>query len=511
MTILLSDLDGLPVLTASVEGPILARLNFGVGSADEPLTKRGITHLVEHLALCGLGARPFTYNGRVMPVDTELMAVGTEDQVIEFLAHVSKSLRELPVDRFDNELRVLRVEESRHSAGQIDGDLALRFGASGPGASAYPEYGLYAVSAQEVQAWATEWFTAANAILMLSRPIPGLASLELPRRAAPAHRPLPPDHVEGRRWSPLSTSLVSVSFVRTSIDGRPVGTITDQCARERALKALRTDSALSYSVNAVTIPIAERSLLCQMSADAGAGSHHDVLEGLASTLAEIADQGPSDDEMALLSGRLKLASSDPRFEAGMLTWNSFRVRRDLPLMQTSDYVAAFESVTKSEVADMVRLSLGATLAIGPRELGGALPGWQELPNWSTKLISGKRFPAVEGQERGSLVVSEKGVMWQLHDRAFRSVFWDDCAVALCWENGARRLIGGDGTSVVVAPWMFDAADRLPGIIDEHVAGWRKVWPEPATAPKPREVAPPSDAANGPSEGRRGGIFRRLKR
>ena len=57
------DVDGVPVLLGPTAGPMQAGLVFRVGFADEPLARRGITHLLEHLALYPLGLGDYHFNG----------------------------------------------------------------------------------------------------------------------------------------------------------------------------------------------------------------------------------------------------------------------------------------------------------------------------------------------------------------------------------------------------------------------------------------------------------------
>ena len=57
-------IDGVPTIFAPGRGNLMtAGLVFRVGWADESLATRGITHLIEHLALFGLGAVDAHHNG----------------------------------------------------------------------------------------------------------------------------------------------------------------------------------------------------------------------------------------------------------------------------------------------------------------------------------------------------------------------------------------------------------------------------------------------------------------
>src|SRR5687767_3382181 len=88
---------GLPVWWADVPGSFFASLMFRVGQADEALATRGLTHLVEHLALFALGRRDHPFNGFVDDVRCVFYATGEQDEVLDFLHGVAASLRSLPL------------------------------------------------------------------------------------------------------------------------------------------------------------------------------------------------------------------------------------------------------------------------------------------------------------------------------------------------------------------------------------------------------------------------------
>jgi zinc protease len=79
------NLGGVPVFQAEVPGRVRALLMFRVGMVDEPLHMAGVTHLIEHLALSGLGEQPYEYNGSVDQTHTTFVVSGTADQVVDFL------------------------------------------------------------------------------------------------------------------------------------------------------------------------------------------------------------------------------------------------------------------------------------------------------------------------------------------------------------------------------------------------------------------------------------------
>ena len=124
---------GIPVHWADLPGPFTAALAFRVGAADERLPQRGITHLVEHVALSTLGRREHPFNGCVDAATTVFGAEGERDEVLEFLRLVAGALCELPDAHFEIERRVLRAEAEGHDPGVVGRLLDHRFGSSGFG------------------------------------------------------------------------------------------------------------------------------------------------------------------------------------------------------------------------------------------------------------------------------------------------------------------------------------------------------------------------------------------
>jgi zinc protease len=105
-----TEVDGVPTYWSPQDGDLRAGLVFRVGQADEPLARRGLTHLVEHLSLHSVGRPHDHVNGEVDATTTTFRADGTAEEVIAFLAATCRSLRDLPTDRLALENQVLRTE-----------------------------------------------------------------------------------------------------------------------------------------------------------------------------------------------------------------------------------------------------------------------------------------------------------------------------------------------------------------------------------------------------------------
>ena len=100
----------MPVHFAELPGAFSAALMFRTGRSDEPLGSCGISHLIEHLALFALGNPVHAYNGFVDLTRTVFYASGTRDEVAALLRDVCAALAGLPLDRLQDERRVLKTE-----------------------------------------------------------------------------------------------------------------------------------------------------------------------------------------------------------------------------------------------------------------------------------------------------------------------------------------------------------------------------------------------------------------
>ena len=152
------EIDGVATLTVDaglVPGPLRACLAFGSGIVDESLHNRGINHVVEHLALHGSDAQSARLiNGSVDTLMTRFWVAGTPEQVAGFLEFVTGNLAALPLDRLDDELRVMQIEANGRVRSPFGGDLEERFGPRGGGLCNWAEIGFRTLDRDDVAAWA---------------------------------------------------------------------------------------------------------------------------------------------------------------------------------------------------------------------------------------------------------------------------------------------------------------------------------------------------------------------
>ena len=239
---------GIPVFWERGTGEAMAAILFRGGIADELPHRRGETHLVEHLALFALGRRAYDYNGFVDPLFTVFHARGSQAEVTGFLTDICRSLGDLPLERFETEVEILRTEagaDAGHFAARV---LAYRLGVTGFGVDHLTELGLKTLGPGDVAARRDAAFTAGNAAVWMFSPEPPQLELELPD--GPSRPPPPAEPVPGYEfpaWIASGTLGAGVSMfgTRSSALSLGIGVLA-----ERLHQRLRLDEGLAYAVEA---------------------------------------------------------------------------------------------------------------------------------------------------------------------------------------------------------------------------------------------------------------------
>jgi hypothetical protein len=445
---------------------------FGVGRRDETLLNSGITHTVEHLALKPLGVTTYSSNGSVGPTTTRFTVLGGPEQVIEFFDRLTKSLRNLPVERLAEELRILRVEASKRSPGQLGFDLSLRFGPKGVGLLGWPEHGFRRIEAEEVKEWADSWFTTQNAILWISRPIPGGLRLGHLAQGQGADREMQRSLAPSRCFAGIKTRSVSLSVLT---EQQMWGLIPAfSIARQRAFGRLRQQEALSYAVDFVHLRIGDGQALEYLSADGDGESNRRLFDGLTHIIEELADNGPSSQELQDFNEFRKQMLDDPRTALGYLDSTCERTLLGLPADPPEEADIQLDSLTPESVQADLTSTMHTLVAVGPQELAGDLPGWPAFTNWSSELVQGQTFEAIIGREQGQLIVGQQGLTWRRDRDRWHTISWDEVEACLTWESGTRSVIGPTGIVVGVTPWNWQGGRELTSLVDAGIPSERRI-------------------------------------
>jgi hypothetical protein len=464
-----TEVDGIPALVAApgeVQGPLQGSLAFATGRRDETLVNGGINHLVEHLALHETGDVPYVFNGSVDAVTTTFWAQGSPEQVVEFLGRLAKSLGGLPLDRLDDERRVLEIEANRRGEpSNVPADLSERFGPHGAGLLWWSEFGLRGLTPEALDDWVRTRFVAENAVLWFSRPLPpGLDLGAIPRGPRPAPADLPKSLTGARAFVAMETPRISLSILGAHGTGSSTGMFL---AQRRAREQLR-GAALSYSIGLASVRIAPRHVLLQLDADAGDESHVSVARTLADVVADLAESGPDPDELQTLHEMRRQFDEHPQQRLADLRSAAMHRVLAQKVVVPSDLDALLDAETPETVRDGMRAALDTTLLVGPAALSDEVPGWTQHAPWSTEHLGGRDFAPIPGREQGTLEVGADGVTWRLDGNHWRAIRWTDVEALLALDSGSRRVIGTTGMHVSVVPWCWQGGEVLADLVDAAV-------------------------------------------
>ncbi|MEV6490602.1 insulinase family protein [Actinoplanes sp. NPDC051633] len=498
----LTEIDGVPTVLGPTTGPMHAGLVFRVGQADERLARRGITHLVEHLALHNIGVADYHYNGATTPEFTYFHTQGTAADIVPFLTGVCAALRELPMHRLETEKEILRTEQSGRGGALGESMAVWRYGARDYGLHGYPEWGLPAIGPEELRAWVAHFFTRGNAALWIAGDeVPAGLRLDLldgPRRPAPAPSsalPKTPAYFRGDAGAVVWDSVVP----RSALSGVFLGVL------ERAMmRSLRQEQGLSYSVTTDYDARADGTALVTAAADALPEKRGAVLGGFVDVLAALRFGRVEENDVRAVVARRCDELTRAEEQGARLPGQAFALLTGRPLESQSleRVLAETQAVTARQVAEVAAAAWENGLLMTP---GGRDADWTGLtaaPSVSPHLVGGTQHRSLENPDV-RLIVGPEGVAIVDSDGDGTSVRYDSAAVVLAWPDGGRLFIGTDAFTVRIEPTMFHDAARAIPWLDQHIPPGVRVDQPPrdpekiprpeAPATRPGTVAPPKSA------------------
>jgi zinc protease len=477
------EVDGVPVLLAPGTGQIRAGLAFRVGFADEPLARRGITHLVEHLALHSVGVADYHYNGATGVEFTYFHMQGSEQDVATFLSGVCASLRELPMHRMATEKDLLRAEANGRSPGVAEDLPMWRHGARDYGMPSYPEWGLSAITEHDLRAWVAHFFTRENAVLWVAGDrVPDGLKLDLP---SGARRPLP---------TPSSALPVTPAYfpgpggvlVWDALVPRGTAASVFADVLERALRReLRQDGGLSYTIRTDYEPLGRAQAVVTAVADALPEKQGALVGGFTDVLAAMRTGRVNESDVAAVIKQRAEALEEAAGRGGLVPGQAFNLLIGLPVQDVAEVIAETRAVTAAEVAALARTASAAGLARTPQSRAD-WAGYLPAPSNSEMSVNGTPYVSLE-DPHGRLVIGSEGVSL-IEEDSVATVRFDACSIVLTWPDGARQFVGHDAIVVSVEPSLFAGAyQALP-------------WLDSRIPPALRVDQPPRDPSHIPQPG-----------
>jgi hypothetical protein len=239
-------------------------------------------------------------------------------------------------------------------------------------------------------------------------------------------------------------------------------------ARQRAFDKLRSQAAVSYSVQFTPTRISAGQTHAYLAADGSPNDSQQVFDGLVSVVQQLSESGPTTGELAHLKYMRDQMVEHPLSTLEYLDSSAERRTLGLSTPTLEEVLAKLDAQTPDDLRQDVESVLDTILAITPSELEEHVPGWSLYAHWSGGKVSGKEFTPIGGREKGTMIVGAEGISWHLEEDRSRTIHWDEAVACLAWDNGMRRVIGPTGATVVVAPWNWQGGVGLPSFIDDSV-------------------------------------------
>jgi predicted Zn-dependent peptidase len=458
----LTEIDGVPALWHHGQGPYTGGLVLRMGWADESLPGRGHSHMLEHLAMFGLGRPGEHANGQVDATTMLIHATGSPDEVGGFLARVAAQLMNPPTARLADEKGVLRTEDA--ARGSRLADLkAWRWGMRDYGLEAARELGLEAMSVDSVREWARRFVSRDNAVLWFTGPPPAGLVLGLPageRQVAPD--PLRCVVPELPAFMRTRAELVVVhTLVRRSSDA----TALTGVLHARLVDELRTNIAAAYSPEAGYQPIDGVTGAIVATSDMVSGRAAEVTERLLTALDALAapETTATEEELAAYRSTARRGLLDGgRSLAPHAAWN---LAHGAPVQAIDELLDELDQVSPASVLGVAREAATRRLAQVPVDL--PVPeGWVAAPVSTARNVAGRRYP--HRDTSASLTEGPSGLTLVENGQTF-TVRYDDLAGMGTWDDGGRVIIGGDGLHIPVNPGLWRKGGPLVRALDVRVA------------------------------------------
>jgi zinc protease len=494
-----TSVDGVTVLRSDAAfGRYAAALVFRVGRYDETLPSAGITHLVEHLTLRRHHKAAYHFNAQVTGLFTTFLMDSAEPgDVAGYIATVCQGLAADHSDGLDQEKRVLLTEAaSRGGGGALGTCLIERYGAAGPGLAGFAEYGLHRLDWAQIQAWRRRWFTAENAALWISGPIPPGLNIALPA---------------GQRLAPSPAPALGVplpGFVVTRVGGVGMSLVAPQSAvlsvamdvlEQRCTQVLRHERGVSYGINSTADRLDARLMHGWLAADALAEQVPSAAHAMLATAEEVAANGVSPEEIADYARRMREAFESVSGAPVVLHRHAERVLLDSgveAVRQPAQVLRSVSDVDGSDVGAVVGQLMKSLVVAVPQHVPAVIGRMPSLPRWSaaTGTVDGRTVTSLD--EGSALTVGDAGVtLTQGPEGHHVTVRYARLAAMLCWNDEKRTLIGADGFSLLLDPGQWPDGGALVASVADRVPPGLRV---PLRSPGPRTARPATKPATKPA-------------
>lgn len=285
--------NGFPAYSVDRGGTCTGSLVFGVGFRDEPVALAGITHLIEHAVLRMVQPVTLWHGGTVQMDSVEFYASGDADAVAGYLNAIAAAVSGFSAvseEDLSLEKSIIEAENPRRFTAVSSGLLTYRFGTKGLGAGHFGTPTITGLSRAEAVEWAKHWFTAENAAVTFTGPVPGSLDIRLPHGAA----------VTRSQSGPVITTPTLIRSQKGGVALSLVvplrnSTFLGEALRFELLARLRHTRGFIYSVVILTTAIDDECCQLDLILDPVAANTADALQASVTAVRDVAVAGFSED------------------------------------------------------------------------------------------------------------------------------------------------------------------------------------------------------------------------
>jgi len=268
---------------------------------------------------------------------------------------------------------------------------------------------------------------------------------------------------------------------------------------------LQRSTATTLALHMVAQEV-RRTLRFEMGAAYNVTPFYQLLTGDAAWVGVISDLSSTRAEetvrryLGVLQGCAEQRLSEERLEqyrtASIAALDSPGWEVQLADLATSNTLLGARPATRAELHDEHRLvSSDAIRAVAsqlissalyqvPAGLDVAVGGATPLPDWSSWTATGVEFEdeRLLPSPRERFTLDERGMTVRVGEHA-RSIEWQQTAAMQCWADGGRRIIGKDGSEIVIVPTRVRRGRELVEHVDAKV-------PTSLYVPQAKRMCPP---------------------
>ncbi|MCW1804268.1 hypothetical protein [Brachybacterium squillarum] len=459
--------DGVPVLLHPAPGPLSASLRFHAGIAFADLRTHQVPHLLEHIVIGALPKVRHEVNGTTDDSTLSFEVVGTPDEVRDTLHEICAAIHDLPLGRLDHEAGVVGAEDAGADL-SVPGDHAtMRFGPNGAGLVGVETVPASETTAEQVETFAKRLLVRGNAVLALTGSLPDGLRLDLPEGPRAEIR-------TRRRRDLLLPALIRRDHdaVSMSFDGPagPSAWMVTGLLMERLEESLRHQRGITYAIDNGHLELGEGRIMRVI----GTGTTHRhataIAQEMLDGLRDLADRGPSQEELAQQCEDLARTLRDERAAEDFLHAQADRLLAGEDPLTPEEMLAEAKAVSPESIRLTAREALRTTLLFVPDDEGAEDDRRKAVLGIPDRSFEGNED---EGEAGGTtysrrllrrvprdlrVVIGDEAVSQRYWGVSSRFA-WEDI-VGIEIEDGTYELFRWDGRSTVIDPRDLRRGDEL---------------------------------------------------